>query len=47
MIIIMQQTLPLLFNELGEEEFGKLTANAEIVKSDKFNYIILHNDETS
>ena len=44
MILIMQQTLPLLFNELGEEEFTKLTENAEIIQTDKVKYIKLQDE---
>lgn len=44
MILIMQQKLPLLFNKLGEEEFVKLTENAEIIQTDKVKYIKLQDE---
>lgn len=44
MILIMQQTLPLLFNELGEEGFIKLTENVEIIQTDKVKYIKLQDE---
>jgi hypothetical protein len=40
----MQQTLPLLFSELGEDEFIKLTENAEIIQKDKVKYIKLQDE---
>ena len=47
MILIMQQTLPLLFNKLGEDEFIKLTENAEIIQTDNVKYIKLQENEIS
>ena len=44
MILIMQQTLPLLFNKLGEEKFIELTKNAEIIQTDKVKYIKLQDE---